>query len=111
MFLVMPSICYETFGRTIIEAYAKGTPAVASRLGAMAELIDEGRTGTLFEAGNAVDLADRVTQLLDNPSQLAEMRVAARRRFAERYTAEANYRAIMEVYRDAMKYGAQKPVA
>jgi len=42
--LVMPSIVYETFGRTIIEAYAKGTPVVASRLGAMAELVHDGRT-------------------------------------------------------------------
>ena len=46
--LIMPSVCYETFGLTIAEAFAKGTPVIASNLGAMAELVDDGRTGRLF---------------------------------------------------------------
>ena len=77
----MPSIWYETFGRTIIEADAKGTPVVASRLGAMAELVDEGRTGLLFEPGNAAHMAAKVGCLLDDPARLAGMRVAARGQF------------------------------
>ena len=72
--LVMPSIWYETFGRTIIEAYAKGTPVVASRLGAMAELVDDGRTGLLFEPGNPDDLALKIHALLDDPGRLTGMR-------------------------------------
>ena len=96
--LVMPSVWYETFGRTIIEAYAKGTPVVASRLGAMAELVDEGRTGLLFEAGNAADLAAAVDRLLADPAALAQMRQAARREFEDKYTAAANYRQLMALY-------------
>jgi glycosyltransferase involved in cell wall biosynthesis len=103
--LVMPSIWYETFGRTIIEAYAKGTPVVASRLGAMAELVDDGRTGMLFEAGSGQDLASRVAHMLDDADRLAKMRVEARRAFEKKYTGEANYRALMNIYRDAVSYG------
>ena len=103
--LVMPSIWYETFGRTIIEAYATGTPVVASRFGAMAELVDDGRTGRLFEVGNADDLAAQVGRLLDDPRLLADMRQEVRREFEKKYAAEANYRALMDIYRDAMSSG------
>src|SRR5207253_481877 len=74
--LVMPSIWYETFGRTIIEAYAKGTPVVASRIGALAELVEDGRTGLLFTPGDAADLAVRVQSLA-----LGRMREEARREY------------------------------
>ena len=100
--LVMPSIVYETFGRTIIEAYAKGTPVVASRLGAMAELVHEGRTGLLFEPGNAADLALKIHSLLGNPERSAEMRIATRREYEEKYTAETNYRMLMRIYEEAV---------
>ena len=99
--LVMPSIWYETFGRTIIEAYAKGTPVVASRLGAMAELVHDGRTGLLFEPGNPADLALKIHSLLGNPERSAEMRIAARREYEEKYTAETNYRMLMRIYEEA----------
>ncbi|NIV03355.1 glycosyltransferase, partial [Candidatus Saccharibacteria bacterium] len=50
-FLVMPSEWYETFGLTIIEAFALGLPVIASRLGAMAEIVEDGVTGLLFTPG------------------------------------------------------------
>jgi len=99
--LVMPSLCYETFGRTIIEAFAKGTPAIVSRLGAMAELVDDGRTGLHFEAGNAADLANRIELLLADPVRLAEMRLAARCEYKTKYTADRNYQLLMHIYDQA----------
>jgi glycosyltransferase involved in cell wall biosynthesis len=99
--LVMPSIWYETFGRTIIEAYAKGTPVVASRLGAMAELVHDGRTGALFEPGNPEDLRLKIHRLLDDPGGLWVMRDAARREYEQHYTAEMNYRMLMAIYQEA----------
>ena len=56
--VLLPSICYETFGRTVIEAYCKGTPVIVSDGGAIAELIRENETGYLFEAGNALGVHD-----------------------------------------------------
>jgi glycosyltransferase involved in cell wall biosynthesis len=103
--LVMPSIWYETFGRTIIEAYARGTPAVVSRLGAMAELVDDGRTGLLFAPGSADDLVVKVRGLLADPDQLQRMRGAARQEFEEKYTAARNYRLLLGLYEQALALG------
>ena len=96
--LILPSICYETFGRTIIEAFSRGTPAIVSRHGAMAELVDEGRTGFLFTPGDADDLARNVMEFMSDPRRVAEMRRAARAEFEERYTEEANYRQLCDIY-------------
>ena len=106
--LVMPSVWYETFGRTIIEAYSKGTPVIASRLGAMAELVEEGRTGSLFAAGDAADLAASVDRLLAEPTALARMREAARAEFEAKYTAAANYLQLIAIYERAIRRGAKK---
>jgi glycosyltransferase involved in cell wall biosynthesis len=96
--LVMPSICYEGFPRTIVEAYSKGTPVIASRLGAMAEIVHEGRTGLFFEPGHADQLAEKVDLLLGDSATLAKMRRAARHEYESRYTADANYGMLMSIY-------------
>lgn len=100
--LIMPSVWYETFGRSLMEAFAVGTPVVASWLGAMTELVQEGRTGTLFEAGNATALAAAVNGLAAAPERLARMRAAARQEFLDKYTADRNYVLMMAMYRHAM---------
>jgi len=96
--LILPSICFETFGRTIMEAFSRGTPAIASRQGAMAELVDDGRTGFLFTPGDPDELARKVTELVSDPSSLADMRRAARSEFEAKYTEEANYRQLCLIY-------------
>jgi glycosyltransferase involved in cell wall biosynthesis len=103
VFLVFPSNCYETFGRVVIEAFAKGTPVIASNLGSMAELVEHGRTGLLFEPANAVDLASALRGLLARPLELKSMRLAARQEYEEKYTAESNYRALMAIYEQACR--------
>ena len=104
--LVMPSLWYETFGRTIAEAYSKGTPVVASRLGAMAELVEEGRTGFLFTPGDPRDLAAKVRLLLSDPSRLATLRNQARAEYQMKYTAENNYRSLISIYERAYEFCA-----
>lgn len=101
-FLVLPSACYENCPRTILEAYAKGTPVVASRLGAMAEFVIDGRTGVHFTSGDAADLAAKIERLWQNPADLAEMRSAARSEFEQKYTAEQNIGQLEAIYADAL---------
>ena len=96
--LVFPSQWYETFGRVAMESFAAGTPVIASRLGAMAEICDDGKTGLLFESGNASDLAEKLRWAFDNPEQLASMRPIARQTFESRYTMQQNYRVLMNAY-------------
>jgi glycosyltransferase involved in cell wall biosynthesis len=102
VFLITPSRCYENFPRAIAEAFAKGTPVIASRLGAMAEIVDDGRTGLLFNPGDAQDLAARVQQISQDKSRLAHLRLAARKEFAEKFTAASNYRRLMMIYQRAL---------
>ncbi|MEB3219548.1 MAG: glycosyltransferase family 4 protein [Nostocales cyanobacterium 94392] len=97
-FLVFPSKWYETFGRVAIEAFAKGTPVIAANIGAIAELVDSGRTGLHFRPGDALDLADKVKWILVNPEKLAQMRKQARLEFEAKYTADRNYQQLMEIY-------------
>lgn len=101
-FLVFPSDWYETFGRVAIEAFAKGTPAIASNIGAIAELIEHGRTGLHFRPGDSEDLAAQVEWALTHPEELAWMRREARAEFEAKYTAQENYRQLMEIYEKAM---------
>jgi glycosyltransferase involved in cell wall biosynthesis len=100
--LVAPSLWYEGFPRTILESLAMGTPVIASRLGSMEEIIQHNSTGLHFTPGDASDLISTVVQLRQNASNLAEMRHAAHRTFLSNYSAPANYRLLMEIYRRAM---------
>src|SRR5215831_3715728 len=56
-YLILPSVTYENFPRSIVEAFACGLPVIASRLGSLAEIVEDGRTGLLFTPGLAEELA------------------------------------------------------
>lgn len=96
--LIFPSEWYETFGRVAIEAYAKGTPVIASQLGAVAEVVDDGRTGLYFRPGDPEDLAAKMEWALTHPKELGRMRREARTEFELKYTAQRNYHRLMEIY-------------
>ena len=100
--LIFPSEWYETFGRVAAEAFARGTPVLAAQVGAVAEIVEEGRTGLHFTPADPQDLARKMTWLLGNPEAVAQMRVAARREFEEKYTAERNYGLLIEAYERAI---------
>lgn len=97
-FLVLPSIWYETFGLTIVEAFCHAKPVIASNFGAMVELVKDGETGLLFEPGNAEDLANKVKWLWDHPDECRRMGENARKEYEEKYTPEKNYKMLMDIY-------------
>ena len=99
--LIFPSIWYETFGRSVIEAFATGTPVIGSRMGAMQELIEDGRTGLLFRPGDADDLATKVEELSCQSAVRDTMSRAAREEYLRQYTAEKNYELLSDIYRSA----------
>jgi glycosyltransferase involved in cell wall biosynthesis len=100
--LVLPSICYESFPRTLVEAFACGLPVIASRMGAMAELVTDGITGLLFEPGNAQDLADKMGWAQHHPAEMAAMGQNARKLYEAEFTAERNYQQLMAIYAEAI---------
>ena len=99
--LVVPSMS-ETFGLVIVEAFATGTPVIASGIEAFTELVEDGETGLLFEPGNARDLADKMMWALTHPEQIIAMCQRARRCYESRYTAERNYEQLISIYREAI---------
>ncbi len=101
--LVFPSQWYETFGRVAAEAFAAGTPVIAADIGAVAELVEHGRTGLKFRPGDPEDLATRVGWALSHPAELRRMREEVRAEFEAKYTAERNYLALMEIYEAALE--------
>ena len=98
-FVIFPSELYETFGLGIAEAFACGVPALASRLGAMQEIVEEGRTGFLFQPGDCDDLARTVTRAWKDPAQMRHLGMQARSEYETKYTAAINYRQLIEIYR------------
>ena len=96
--LVMPSVCYETFGLVIAEAFACGTPVLASRLGSMEELVDEGVTGRKFTAGDPAELAKGVRLMLADEVGLRRMRIQARAYFDKYLTESRNFAQLMKIY-------------
>ncbi|MEZ5413284.1 MAG: glycosyltransferase family 4 protein [Opitutaceae bacterium] len=65
---VLPSR-HEPFGIVVLEAWCAGRPVIVSRVGGLQSLVAEGRTGAFFSAGEAGDLAERMTELVLNPDR------------------------------------------
>lgn len=97
-FMVMPSEWYEGHPMVQVEAFANGLPLVASRLGALAELVEDGGTGLHFEAGNPSELAAKARWATDNPAEMRRMGEAARRAYEANFTPDVNYRQILAIY-------------
>jgi len=97
-FLVFPSTCYESFPMAIAEAFACGLPVVSTDIGTPAEIVHAGRTGVFFRSGDPQSLAAAVDRLWARPAETRRMGGEARAEFLARYTAEANYARLMEIY-------------
>lgn len=100
--LVLPSICYENGPKAMLEAYAKGTPVIASRLGAMTENVIAERTGLLFEPRCGRDLAAQVQRLWQDGALSESLRRTARVEYEERYSPEVAHRNLISAYERAI---------
>jgi glycosyltransferase involved in cell wall biosynthesis len=101
-FLVMPSTGIESFGLAAIEAFACGTPVIASRHGGLREIVEHGHNGLLVTPGNADELADAIAYAVSNPMQMRRMGLEAYQTYLARYTPERNYTALMDIYHQVL---------
>ncbi len=102
-FLVLPSLWYEGFPMVMAESLACGTPVLGSRLGAIEEIITDGRTGLHFTPGDPTDLGEKIEWAWNHPSELTAMGREARRDYESRYTSEMNYSLLMAIYQQVIK--------
>jgi glycosyltransferase involved in cell wall biosynthesis len=98
---VLPAQWYEPFGLTVLESFAQSRPVIASRIGALPELIDDRNDGLLFEPGNACELRDKIKQLTDNPARADAMGKSGRAKLIEKFGPQTHYQNLMHVYQQA----------
>ena len=100
--LVVPSLWYEGLPMVVAEAFAAGTPVVASRIGALAGLVSEGKTGLLAEPGEAADLAGALAPVAGDPASASAMGREARAVYEREWREDVTTRALLDIYRDAI---------
>lgn len=96
--LVFPSRWYEPFGMGLLEAAGCGVPAIASRIGAIPEIVTDRQSGLLFDPDNFDEMVEQVHWAWAHPADMEQMGVAARQRFLRDFTAEKNYDDLIAVY-------------
>ncbi len=97
--LVMPSEWHENFPVTALEAFMACKPIIASRLGGLPYIVEDGKSGMLFEAGNVSELAQRIQALVDRPADAVRMGERGRRLTETKYGPEQGYNNLMNIFR------------
>ncbi len=106
--VVLPSVevtCYgrlmqssELLGLSLLEAMASGTPVVASRLGGVPEIVEDGVSGYLVDPADPADLRHDLALLLGDPRRARRMGDNGRALVCERFTWDACARRCVEAY-------------
>ncbi|WP_244485597.1 glycosyltransferase [Bradyrhizobium tropiciagri] len=96
--LVVPSLWYEGFPMVVVEAFAQGTPVIASEIGGLAEVVSAGKTGALAPPGDAAALRNRIAELLAVRDRAAAWGQAARAVYLARYAPDENLRLLEAIY-------------
>jgi glycosyltransferase involved in cell wall biosynthesis len=97
-FLVFPSEWPEGFPMTIAESFACGVPVLSSDIGGLPEIVSPGRTGFLFRAGDPGHLAQTALHAWNDSEATVALGRAARAEYLARYTADRNYRQLLDIY-------------
>jgi glycosyltransferase involved in cell wall biosynthesis len=90
-YLVLPSLKHDAEPQALVMAFAAGLPVIASRLGSLAELVEPGRNGLLFEPGSARDLARRLAWAEAFPEKMRQMGECAQADYQARFVAHWNW--------------------
>ncbi|MFH1900727.1 MAG: glycosyltransferase, partial [Candidatus Omnitrophota bacterium] len=101
--LVVPSVIEESFGRVIVEAFACGVPVVASNIGALPEIIEDGRDGILVAPGDSEAISKAILDLLSNLQLAKDLAINARRKAERLYSLPQCTSRIEEVYKKTME--------
>ncbi len=98
---VVPSECFEAFGRVIIESFSAHVPVIGSNIGGIPEIIQEDHTGFLFEPGNVEELTDILEKVINNKEKLIKMGENAFKE-AKKYSIENNIHKLEEIYKETI---------
>lgn len=96
---IAPSEWYETFGLTLVESFAHGRPVVASQIGGMTEVVDDGIDGFLVPPGDVIALRERLAWMATHPTEALEMGRRGRIKVEKKFSPTRHYEQLMRVYR------------
>jgi glycosyltransferase involved in cell wall biosynthesis len=96
--MVLPSVWFEGFPMAVLEAYATGTPVIASGIGSLGEVVKDGVTGLLVPPGDEARLADRLRWANEHRDEMRRMGSNARLEYEARYRGPAHLDALLGTY-------------
>jgi glycosyltransferase involved in cell wall biosynthesis len=111
-YAVVPSLAYENFPMSVLEALSAGTPVIAPDHGAFSRILSNDREGLLFSAGDAGSLENALRAALAAPASVwTQWSVNARNKFLREYTEQENYTQLMTIYEKAIAFFQQDRAA
>lgn len=96
---IVPSVCYETFGIVLIEAFREGSPVIARRLGPFPEIVERSGGGELFHTSE--ELVSAMRRLQDDPAYRSRLATAGYRGYVERWSESAVIPRYLDIIRRA----------
>ena len=106
--LVLPSVCYEGFPMSVVEALSVGLPVIASNHGGLPEIVPHGGCGLLYKPGEPDALVGALRSFCAMPTeQKSQMRITSRKRYIDRYSESVNYAQLMQIYAEASAAAAE----
>ena len=105
---VLPALWWENGPMAVLEAAGAGVPVVATAMGGIPELVEDGRTGMLVPAGDSLALAGALTALLTDPGRARRVGAAARDRVRTRHDPQAHLAVLEAAYREAVERTAAR---
>jgi glycosyltransferase involved in cell wall biosynthesis len=100
--VLVPSVCYETFGIIVIEAFSQGTPVIARRLGPLPELVETAAAGELFD--DAGELLAAMRRMQEDPDRREALGRSGRAAFEERWSEDP----VMDRYLEIIRQTAER---
>lgn len=101
--LVSATVTPEAFGRVVIEAQASGVPVVATKVGGVVDIIEDGKTGLLCSVSDPRDMADKILKLYKDKELQNRFAAAGRRRVEENYALDKMVERTVAVYKEALE--------
>ena len=100
---IVPSECYETFGKVIVESFSKGTPVAVSDIGSFPNLVTNNHNGFVFKTCNEHSLFEEVKKAWRQQNYLEKLSKEAKNTYDKFYTLDKNYERTLSIYKKAIQ--------
>jgi glycosyltransferase involved in cell wall biosynthesis len=103
--VVFATRCYEGFPTVLLEAMSYGLPIICSQIGGLSEIVEDGKTGLLYEPGNITELTERIRMLWQNPALCRQLGDAGKRKLQEEYAVDRLLDRLLAIYEKVIMEG------